>query len=254
MEINNRLWQIWDNTTFKITSYCRNFDLINDNESIISEHCGVISLTRLSETKPPIIIGEFEVSTWNIALGKKLNVNFVKLLKCHWVEVMYAELLKAVKNDSFDIMNYDKLILIQNLVIHPEFRKSGMTEEFVEAIYRQYYNEKNAIIAVVKPIQDNPVDSDYYYNIRSVEMRNSLDGDIKVIPSVTYYKLNEFLDKDDRETNEYKLFAVAVKCGLSRIGDGDLFMFSPEKILQRISAKREYNDKINSQWEETEIS
>lgn len=254
MEIKPELWNIWDNTTFKTTSYSRNFDIINDNEGIITEHTGVMSLVRLNEGKPPIIIGEFELSTWNIGLGKKLGVDFVKLLKCHWVEVMYAELLKTVKNNDFDILKYDKLILIQNLVIHPEFRKSGVTEEFTEFIYRQYYGENNAIVAIVKPIQDNPVDKDYYFNIRTVEVRNSMEkDDISIWSSVAYYQLNDFLQKIDKETNEYKLFAVAVKCGFGRIGDSDLFVFSPEKTLQRITAKKEYS-KINSAWEETETT
>jgi len=248
MEISRKDWDIWDNTTFKTISYHKNFDLVNDDESLITEYSGTISLIRLADYKPPLIIGEFELSTWNIGLGKKFNVNFNKLIKSHKMEVAYSELMKVIKGGNIDIYQYDKIVLIANLVIRPDFRKCGLTEEFVELLYREHFNDNNAIIALVKPLQDNPIDADFYYNNKIVEVHNSLQNynDIEIIPSVKYYSLNDLLEKKDVETNEYKLFSVATRCGFNRISESYLFQFTAEKTIERMNVKREYSKKINA--------
>jgi hypothetical protein len=248
MEIEKKHWEIWDNITFKTTAYHKNFDLVNDNESIISEYCGTISQIRLAESKPPLLIGEFELSVWNIALGRIFDVNFNKLLKNHKVEAVYGELLKVVKEKHVDITQYDRLVLIANLVVRPDYRKSGITEEFVELMYREYYGDKNAIITLVKPLQDNAIDADYYFKQKVVEVRNSLKAnyEIEFVPAVEYYSLNDLYEKQDTEINEYKLFSVASKCGFSRIDDSNLFLFSPEITVKRMIEKQEYTKKMNA--------
>jgi hypothetical protein len=246
--INTNLYGIWDNTTFKTVSYHKNFDLVNDDESLITEYRGTISLIRLSEYKPPLIMGEFELSEWNVGLGIKFETDLIKLVKKHKLEVLYAELLNMIKTKKIDITKYKKIVFLANLIIRPDFRKFGLTEEFIELLYREHYNEGDAIIALVKPLQDNPIDKDYYYNQKIVEIHLSLqnNNEIEFLPAVDYYKLNELLEKKDTETNEYKLFSVAAKCGFSRIGESYLFEYSPEKTVQRMIEKREYVKKVNN--------
>jgi len=248
MHIEKKYWDIWDNITFKTICYHKNFDLVNDNESLITEYCGTISQIRLSEYKPPLLLGEFELSSWNIGLGNKFEVNLNKLIKQHKREDVYIELMKIIKDNDFDINKYNKIVFVSNLIIRPDFRKFGLTEEFVELLYREYFRDGDAIIALVKPLQDNPIDADHYFNQNIVETHLSLQNynDIKFIPAVDYYSLNDLLEKKDTEKNEYKLFSVAAKCGFNRIGESHLFTFSPEKAIQRMIEKREYKIKINS--------
>jgi hypothetical protein len=238
---------IWDNLTFKTINYCKNFDLVNDNENIITEHAGTISEIRIVEHKPPIIAGEFGLSVWNIELGKKFNVNFNKLIEEHKFELMYSELMKIIQNKNIDIEKFDKLILVNNLMLHPNYRKHGVTEEFVEYLHRVFYAKNDAIIALVMPFQNNPVDADFYFNQQTVEIRHSLQKthEFETIPAHIYYSLNEFQKKTDKELNEYKLFSVATKCGFNRLDNSYLFIYSPEKIFQRMLKKREKIKKVN---------
>jgi|ERR1035437_492361 hypothetical protein len=248
MNIEKKYWDIWDNITFKTISYHKNFDLVNDDESLITEYCGTISLIRLAEYKPPLLMGEFELSTWNFKLGRKFNANIDKLIKSHKNEFIYTELMNVIKNGNIDVNNFNKIVFVNNIILRPEFRKNGLTEELVELLYREHYATDNAIIALVMPLQNNPTDKEYYFEKKIVEIKLSLQNnrEIEFVSSIKYYCLNDLLEKKDVETNEYKLFSVAAKCGFTRIGESYLFQYSPEKTIQRMIEKREYKLKLNS--------
>ncbi len=232
-------WILWTNITFKTESYRKNFDFICDNESYITEHSGTIMEVRISENKPPLIIGEFGISVWNTGLGRKFSVDFNQLLADHSFESGYKELSDAVKDKSIDFNDYKKIVLVQTFILRSDYRKRGITEEFTEYLFRDFYDENVAIIALFKPFQDNPIDHDYYLNQKTIPVKENLDdlNDIKYIPAVDYYSLNELLEKKDKESNEYHLFSVASKCGFKRIGDNCLFLFSPEKTIERMINK-----------------
>jgi len=107
--------------------------------------------------------------------------------------------------------------------------------------YRDFYYIDIAIIMLVKPFQDNPIDADFYFNRKQVLVRESLDfSDAISISATEYYSLNELSKKNDTELNEYKLFAVANKCGFNRINNSHLFLFSPEKIEERLLEKQNF--------------
>ena len=116
MNIERKYWDIWDNITFKTISYHKNFDLVNDDESLITEYCGTISLIRLAEYKPPLLMGEFELSTWNFKLGRKFNVDFDKLIKSHKNEFIYTELMNVIKNGNIDVNNFNKIVFVNDVV------------------------------------------------------------------------------------------------------------------------------------------
>lgn len=237
--MKNMDWKILTDITFKTHSYRKNFDLVNKNENFITECDGVISKIRIAERKPPIVVGEYGFSVWNIGMNKIFKIDFNKLIRQHKIENTYSELKKVIDADLIDINSCNKLILIHSLVLRPDFRKLEITEEFIEMIYRDYYDENNMIIALVKPFQDNPVDVDYYMKRKSVPLRRNL-GDfdnVTNIPAMKYYGLTEFIDKKDTEFNEYKLFSVASKCGFSRIGESHLFQYSPEVTINRMIEK-----------------
>lgn len=250
MEYKN--WDLWNNITFKIKGYQKNFDILNNDESIITEYDGIISEIRIKEQKPPRIVGDFGVSVWNLDLGVLLDVNILKLMREHHTEDSYKELLNVITNNELDLTKYKKLVIIHNFLLHNDYRKTELTEEFIEMIYRDFYDENSLIIMLVKPIQNNKIDFDFYSHRKSINIRNTLkyhDDDEK-ISAAKYYNLNEFIKKSDTETNEYKLFAIANRCGFSRISDSHLFKFSPNQTISRIINKRNYIKKLKNNLNE----
>lgn len=244
MEAKN--WNLWNNITFKTINYRRNFDLTVSDDNIIAEHDGYISEIRISEDKPPITIGEFGISVWNIELGHKLNININELLENHQIECTYEELMKVISKKEIDINKFGKIVFITNLILRPDYRKLGITEEFVEYLYRDYYEKNNAVIALVKPLQNNPIDIDFFLYHNFVEVRTVLKDfhNFENVPARTYYSIDDLSSKTDKEINEYKLFALATKCGFNRIDDSCLFMLTPDKMFQRILEKREVERKV----------
>ena len=238
--MDNINWKVWDDLTFKTQCYRKNFDLINENDNIVTECDGVISKLRIAEMKPPLTIGEYGFSVWNLELGKLFNVNVSRLIETHRGENMYDELIIGMSSGLVDVLKYDKLILIQNLVICEEYRKLGIGEEFVEFMYRDFYTKNTLVVALVKPFQYNQIDSEYFLKHKIVPISNRLGGGIDdKIPAKTYYNLNTLLGKNDREYNEYKVFSVASKYGFNRIGNTYAFQLDPAGVIKRIMDKRE---------------
>lgn len=229
---------LWNNLTFKTQSYRKNYDIINLNENFITECDGIISQIRLDERKPPRTVGEYGLSIWNIELGNKFKVNFKKLIKEHSSENTYDELIDVIKSKHININDYKKIVLVHNLIINKDYRNRGVTEEFTEMLYRDYYGDDVAIIFLVKPFQDNPIDADYYINHKQVSVRETLKSkDNIIVPATEYYSLNELMLDDDSEMVEYKLFAIANRCGFNRINNSYLFIFTPDKTIERMEIK-----------------
>jgi len=231
--------KLWSNISFKTKCYRKNFDLVTENENIITECAGSISELKISEGKTPFIIGEYSFSVWNIELSKMLNIDINKIIRKYSIENTYLELASIIEDELIDTSKYKKIVLVHSLILRPEFRKHGITEEFIEFLYRDYYNENTLILALVKPFQDNPIDNDYYSNQKLVRSPIKI-GDAEVqetIPASVYYSLKDLYDKNDIEFNEYKLFAVASKCGFTRIGETHLFDFLPENTIKRLKEK-----------------
>lgn len=244
--MNTNDWNLLMDIAFKTQSYRKNFDMISNNENFITECDGTITLMRFVEQKPPIAIGEYGFSVWNIKMGLQYGADFNRLIEEHDCENTYFELQQLITKKKFNIEKYNKLILVHSLVICEEYRKHGITEEFIEFLYRDFYRENDAIITLVLPFQNNPIDLNFYVNNKSVPIRENLGvfNDVKEIPAVEYYSLNKLIDKNDVELNEYKLFSAATKCGLNRIEESHLFIFSPEKTIQRLKEKQQYLENI----------
>ena len=237
--MNKTDFALHSNLTFKTRSYRKNFDLISENDNIVTECDGNVSILRIAEKKPPFIIGEYGFSVWNLKIGEILNVDMNELINDYSIGDTYSELLKVIKNNDIYIGKYKKLVLVHSFIVRAEYRKHGITEEFIEYLYREYYDENTLIIALVKPFQNNLIDNDYFLNRKSIRaiITNSDFEKIDEIPASEYYSLNDLYKKEDIEYNEYKLFSVVAKCGFSRIGDSYLFKFDPEIILKRMITK-----------------
>jgi len=240
--MDKRTWEIWNNLTFKMQGYRKNFDMVIKNENIITLYDGTIAIIRLFEQKPALVIGEYSFSVWNIALGKMLDINLNELIESHKIENAYDELLILINNNEFNVNNYDKIVFIHGLIVHPDYRKIGVTEEFFEFMYRDFYSENTAIIALVKPIQNNEIDADFYFERKTVLLRNEI-GNTDVIPAIEYYSLDKLMEKKDVESNEYRLFSVAQRCGFQRINNSRLFLFNPKIIIDRIKEKILFDEK-----------
>lgn len=235
-------WKLWDNITFKTHGYRKNFDLVENNESFITEYDGEISEIRIKKRKPPIMIGEYGISVWNIELGNKFGTDFYELLKKYMLEDTYEELLNLVEKNEFNLNKYKKIVLVHTIILRKEYRKRGITEELTEMLYRDFYSDDVVVLMLVKPFQDNTIDADYYLNRKEVLVRESIKPSIQTkVSGAEYYSLGEFIEKDDAEMNEYKLFAVANRCGFQRINESFLFIFTPEKIIKRMLMKQKYS-------------
>ena len=238
-------WNLWDNITFKTLGYRKNFDMVSNNENIITQYDGMINETRLLTRQYPRPVGEYNFSVWNIELAKKFGVDIYNLIKDYEVESTYGELIELIRNGDIDIMDYNKIVFVNTMILNKDYRKRGITEEFIEMLYRDFYTEGVAIIMLVKPFQDNASDVDYYLNQNAVALKNSIDNpEPKIVSARVYYGLNELLDKTDTELNEYKLFNVANKCGFSRIDESHLFQFSPDKTIERLKEKIEFSQEF----------
>jgi hypothetical protein len=145
------------------------------------------------------------------------------------------------------------LVLVNSFVLREEYRKKEITEEFIEMIYRDFYNDNTLIVAFVMPFQDYEVNADYYMNQKSVQVREKLRffNDIKEVRASEYYSLDKFFRKEDKEMNEYKLFSVANKCGFSRIGESHLFKYSSNKTIDRILEKLKLSQNLIKKDEDT---
>jgi hypothetical protein len=240
-------FEFWKNVVFRTKSYYNNYDNFIDGDNIITEQSGMISDLRINERKPPIPIGEFSISIWNISLSKLLNLNIKNLIHELKSEETYQELDDLIKyNSVYDrIINCSKLIIIHSLILKQDYRKKELTEEFFEIIYRNYYDGNTIILALVKPFQKNVGLYNYLMDTKTVEVKNNLKNpnDFVIYPASTYYSLNSFLDKNDHELNEYKLFSIAAKNGFCRINESNLFEYSPNKTIDRLFQKHK---KINS--------
>ena len=233
---------LWNKLAFKTRSYRKNYDLITTNENIITEYEGSVSELRIKERLLPLLIGEYAFSVWNLKLGRMLEVDLRKLLKDYADEDTYIELQNVIANNKFSFDDYDKVVLIHNFVLRADYRKKEITEEFVETMYRDFYGDRVAMIVLTKPIQNNVVDNDYYLNHhRAMEVFKEIndEGDLEKTktPAYLYYSLKDLHDKDDIEYNEYKLFAVADRCGFTRIAESRLFQFNPDKTVVRLLIK-----------------
>jgi GNAT superfamily N-acetyltransferase len=245
--MNIKEYNLWSKLTFRILTYRKNFDLINKNENFITEHVGTISKININEANPPIIVGEFAYSVWNIDFARKFDYDISNLLKKYRFEDSYAELLRLKKEEKFDFTEVKRIVFIHSLVIHPKFRKKGVAEELIESIYREYHEETTTIIALVKPIQDNDIDLEYFtkHNILRIRKDITDSDDYEDVKANVYYCLDELLLKTDKETNEYKLYALAARLGFTRIEDSYLFMFKPDTTLERMKEKFEDLNKLN---------
>ena len=131
--------------SFKTKIYRKNFDLINNDDNFISECDGKISEMRALEMKPPLIIGEYHLSVWNFGLAKEFNVDLNKLMFNYSSYDTYSELIREIKNGDLNINDFNKILFIHTLILNKKYRKRGVTEEFIEMLYRDFYDDKTLI-------------------------------------------------------------------------------------------------------------
>ena len=227
--------------SFKTTSYKKNFDLVIKNDCFISEHVGIISEIRIDKNEMPIIAGEFSYSVIDIDLANRHGVNILNLVESHNQQHSFSQLEDVIKNGTFIHNDSKKIILLHTVVINQDYRGLGIMLELMETIYRDYSDAKHTIIALVKPIQDNHMDFQYhrYHNIIKIRTDISDFDSVITMSGYDYYGLNKFENDDetDTELNEYKLFAVAAKCGFERIDDSYLFILDTNIINNIITKK-----------------
>lgn len=229
----------WSNLTFRTQSYRKNLDFVGDDDNIITEHEGDVSVLRMSENKPPLIIGEYNFSVWNIENAKLLNIDLIKLMNVYSGVDTYNELIKLVNNKLINITIYKRIVLIHSFILSSNYRKRGISEEFIEFIYRDFHNNDTLILILVEPIQYNSIDDEFYTYDKNVYVNDRIDNVDKLykMSAYDYYSMNDLKNKDDKEINEYKLFALAQRLGFLRVEESSLFVFTPSKAIERLKEK-----------------
>jgi len=225
--------RIIENITFKTTTYYRNYEYLSEKENIVTHYDGMLYKLRIIEKKPPLPLGEYEFTIWNIGIGKELGINVNELISNYGEDVVFTDFKNLIKNKNLNTLKYDNLVLISYFILNPDFRKIGLTQEFVKMIYKNFYNKKNAIIVYAKPIQHQLIDeTDFFFKYKLVNIREHINPKYdtpKSIPAIEYYAINQLKKKEDREMNEYKVFSVASKYGFKRIGETNFFILQPTK-------------------------
>jgi hypothetical protein len=239
--MNTKNIKLWNKISTKTTLFHKNFDMIVSNDNIISEYDGQIGLLRLSEKKQPLRIGEFTLSIWNLAIADLQEVNLTDLIDKYKEEDTYYEFNKMVSDTNYDYSKFKKIVFLHSLIIKPEYRKCGVTEEFIEFIYRNFYDDNTVIFALVKPIQENYINSVFYSNEKKISFAIYDESNVveyKSMSAFEYYSLENEYEKTDAELNQYKLFSVAKRCGFKRVGDGYLFEYNPFVTIKRLVDKQ----------------
>jgi hypothetical protein len=216
---------------FETQGYRKNFDNI-DNDNIVTEYIGRISNNDV-ENKPSLKIGEYVFSVWDLSIAKSLKINILDLMKFYEIRDSYFELYELISNKKFNIEKYKKIIIIHSLIIHPDYRKTGISEEFTEFIYRDFYTDDTAIILLAKPLQNNKFEFDFYSR-QTIRLPNKINEDYDLMSINQYYSLYNLINEYKDETIMYKIFAIAVKCGFNRINESNLFLFEPKNTIERI--------------------
>lgn len=222
-----------NNLSFTNKLYKTNFDLINKYDNIITECDGTISKLRIKEKLPPLLVGEYNLSIWNLKLGFLLNANIPSLVHKFRLQDSYLELHDIIQDNKLNINGYNKLIIIHSVIIKKEYRKHDVLNELIESIYRDYNDEKIAIIIYVKPIQFNIHDFELFSQIKNF----TTDENHLEISGKEFYSLDELEKITDVENSELKLFQRAHDCGFDRIEDSNLFILSEDFTLNRIIMK-----------------
>jgi hypothetical protein len=246
--------KLWYMLKFNDNVRTSNFDTLNSNDNLISEHIGDIKKLRYIDNKAPIPIADFSYSVWNFKLdriinNKLINVmsDFIKtfidngLFKNH----QYFEIFNAFKNKTLNINTVDRLIIINTLIVHPEYKGKNIPEEFVEFIYKQFNNENDIILSITVPIQNNYEDFNHYNKYKSIEIKNDIKTPTTIIKAKDYYDLNN-LKSDDEEIDFYKVYSVATRCGFDRINDTNIFILKPKVVLDRLLKKANVIYKYNN--------
>jgi hypothetical protein len=236
--VNEEFNPVLNKLTFKTISYNKNTNLIFRDDSFVTEYEGIITKLRIDEEKPPLHIGEFSMSQINVDIAKNFNADMNSFILKRVKEDCYVDLAWLVKGEKFNFDGYDKVLFIHNIIIRPDHRKLGITEEFVEYIYRTFYRKGIKIIFLVKPFQLKKDDFKYFIYEKIIDVRLRIsDRSLQSFPARSYYALDDLLQTEDIELSEYKLFALASRCGLYRISDSYIFEFEPEKIIKRLRLK-----------------
>jgi hypothetical protein len=230
---------LWRTIKFKHTAHSSNYDILSDSDNLITEYTGEIVKLRFTDNKPPLPIGDFSFSIWDFGLDKQLNNELIKIMG-DYIELKnhpYKSIFNIINEGKLNLKTINKLVIIHSLIIHPSFRSKGVSQEFIEFIYKLYGdNDNNIILLNATPIQYNEEDFDYYNNFKSIEIKDDLKLPAIIIKAKEYYNFNT-LSSGDEETDLYKIWGVASKCNFNHIEGTNIFILNKNGVLNRLLHK-----------------
>lgn len=239
VEYNFKHIELFRYLKFKYIAHHTNFNILTNTDHFLTDYTGDVIKLRFMENKPPLIIGDFSFSVWNFDLANKMNINVFDTFLDYPSNHPYSEIHTIYKTNPNLFYKIKKMVLIHTLILHPDYRGKNISEEFVEFIYRAFYDEDNLILLNATPLQYNEEDFLYFNIYKTIELKNDIhdDDNILKIKAKEYYNLDD-LSKDDLEIDTYKVYGIAARCGFNRLSDTSIFKLEDYKILNRILYKQ----------------
>lgn len=220
----------YERIVFEVTTRTSNVDVLTPNDSMITICDGIIRDVKPNKT---IKIGDFNINIIHIGMADILNVKFDDIIK----GLAFGELcddLTTINNDNSTHLNsYKKVIIVSAFILIKKYRKKNILDEFLEFLYKNYYNKDYLILFQALPFQYNEIMSELVFTFNATDSK----GKITDNTIYDYYELNEFEKEDDQELNKFKLYGHMTKHGCKRIGDTDMFRFYPHYIENKIIDK-----------------
>lgn len=231
--MSNKYNNILKKLTFTSIGHHKNYDFMFKDESYFNGFEGKITKLRVNEKLKPEVIGCYEFEMWRNDISEQLGLNLNDYLYRFKDYSDFYHITDIIDDKKIDLKKYDKIVFVNTLMLKSEYRGMDVTSEFVEYMYRNYFDRQTLMLFLIKPVQNN-LDFNDIYNNSTIKLE---DG--SVIKKSKLFELNKFIDLDF-EISEFKLFNLAKKSGLERINGSNIFMLNPTKVLTRMANKHEY--------------
>lgn len=219
--------------SFSCDSNHKNYDLFHKYDNIMTSYFGNIHYLRIEERKNPIVIGDYSYYDINLDIARTVGGKnyFDKFFGEHNNFFEYSITSDLILS-NFRHWEYDRIILIDYLILHGLYRKQGIFFEFIEMLYRKHYNNGVAIVGLFKPLEH--YDKNGYL---IGYFKNEKFGNNKKNKTIYEHYGLDSLSVLDYESSLFKLYNLAQKNGFDKLVNSDFFILNDEKFKKMLELK-----------------
>ena len=223
-----------------------NFGLFAPNELFIMYNQGYIMKTRIEENKYPKLVGLFDLEIHNFQMAENYNTKEYLINSLIESNINYIDRNKDIVelSKNIDLSKISKFLFLKNLIIHPDFRGKGITQELIKNIFFTHYIDNTIIVCNAIPLQHNKneeslylTDDNYIITVNNDIEYNSKNKNLIIEENHSakkYFKINNLINNNfDQEISEYKLFNLLTSMNFERVETTNYFYLKEkEKIFQ----------------------